>query len=436
MKTLLSALSLGVLAVGLAAQALVIDLADPPEGKAFTRVYGHGNTDDGRFGVPVCGGFDVDGDGYKDTAFAQFLGDPLGRAGAGIVTLVFGDGRVVDDLGGGSVQPIEKDAAAPRTDILHIAGALPSESTGSEIWMDDVNGDGFGDLLIARQNFSHPTANPARPGAGGLTIVFGSAGLRDLTALNTGSEQNYLDLSDVPPLISTLTFVGPQSYDRLGIWMRTGDITGDGVADILVGTDEEGAPGTSITNNSGACYVIRGGGHLANVSIPLADLFEFGTASFPDVLKGHVARITPPLDSADYHFGGTVQVADLDPNGRAEILIAATLNRAGAGIRLPSAPSGTGEARGGSIDGTVFILWDENFPPTLWPEGYALSVDASAPGDYTRIDGGSANRSFGEELIGGLDYDGDGLPEFFAGDLVASPLARSSAGEGYVFYAA
>ncbi|NIP94996.1 MAG: hypothetical protein GWO24_16745, partial [Akkermansiaceae bacterium] len=45
-------------------------------------------------------------------------------------------------------------------------------------------------------------------------------------------------------------------------------------------------------------------------------------------------------------------------------------------------------------------------------------------------------RSFGEEILGGLDYSGDGFPDLMVGDLVADPRGRNNAGRGYVFYSA
>jgi|GEM_PF-6269771 len=64
----------------------------------LTRVYGRGLDDDGAKGVPIAGGYDCNGDGHLDYAFAQIQGDPLGRIGVGEVTLVFGDGTI-----GGSI---------------------------------------------------------------------------------------------------------------------------------------------------------------------------------------------------------------------------------------------------------------------------------------------------------------------------------------------
>lgn len=395
---------------------LTLDLGSPPPTAQITRIFGHGNEDDGVRGVPVCGGSDCDGDGYADFAFAQFLGDPLDRVGAGEVTFVFGDGSI-----GFTAQ-----SSTFQSRILRIAGEQPGETAGAEAWMDDVTGDGLGDLLIGRQNYS--LEDKERRGAGALTLLIGSPSWRA-----QADSLSYWDLGAPPEGTKQITFVGPAAYDRLGIWMRTGDITGDGIADILVGADEVDAEGASVDQNQGAVFVIRGGPHLLNAP-EIIDLAEMGTQSFPGSLRGHIARIDPPEGSDDFHFGGTVQVCDLDGNGPAEVIVAATLNRAGASVRLSDAPSGTGEGTGGSPNGTVFIIWNENFPPGPWPHNYRFKANAPPIGSYTRIDGPEDGQSFGEELLGGLDYSGDGFPDLMIGDLVADPAGRTNAGRGYTLY--
>lgn len=402
--------------IALAAPTLTLDLASPPPGSKITRIHGHGKNNAGALGVPVCGGHDCDGDGHRDFAFAQFQGDPLGRSNAGEVTIIFGDGTI-----GGS-----KDSDIAQAGILLIAGAQDDENAGSETWMDDLTGDGLGDLLIARQNYSLELPAPAvdRRGAGALTILVGSPGWKTHAAGLTP-----LDLASPPAGIQLITFVGPSAWDRLGIWVRSGDITGDGIADLAVGADEVDANGQSVTHNQGAVFVIRGGPHLLQ-SPTLVDLANFGQPTFPTNLKGHVARIDPPTGSSNFHFGATLQVADLDSNGRAEVIVAAALSRAGAQLDLPDAPGGTGEASGGSENGTVYIIWDENFPPGLWPETHQFGVDSPPFGDFTIIEGDGPARNFGEELIGGLDFSGDGFPELMIGDL----SANNAAGRGHLFY--
>ena len=379
------------------------------------RVYGHGSNNGGTAGVPVAGGFDCDGDGFVDCAFAQIKGDPLGRSNAGEVSLVFGDGTIGGTFDSGAVDPR----------ILRIFGDQTNEIAGAEIWIDDVTGDGIGDLLIGRQNYSPTTL---RSGAGALTVIIGEADLRNHTATQ-------IDLRSPPADVKIVTFVGKSRYDRLGIWMRTGDIDGDGIADIVVGADEMDEAGESVTYNSGATYVIRGGPHLATAPTAV-DLADFGTTA----LERHIALLLPPAGSSKSHFGATVQIGDLDGNGRGEILVAATLARAGASLRLTSHPSGTGESSGGTPQGTLYISWDENFPQTPWPAGYTFTITEPPIGDFTQIDGlaGQAgvlrNRAFGEDMLAGLDYSGDGLPDLFVGDIIGDTPNGSSSGMGNVFY--
>jgi hypothetical protein len=387
--------------------AVEVDLFGlPTSGGALFRV--QGSVGNGAFGVPVAGGHDCDGDGHADTAMAAMLASPLGRTQAGLVYLVFGDGTI-----GGTL-----DTAVVQERILRIAGVGPSENAGSEIWIDDVTGDGVGDLLIARQNF---TTN-GRIGAGALTILVGGADLKAHAAA-----LQLFDLANPPAASTMTTIVGANALDRLGIWMRTGDVDGDGIADIVVGADQQANGGET---HAGVVYLIRGGAHLAVDQT--IDLASFGTTA----LAGHLARIVPPPGSQHDHFGATVQIADLDGNGRGEVLIAAALNRAGASLGAFGAPPGSAHGVGGTDDGSVYIVWDDNVPSGAWSAGLTLAT-AALPGSRTLIHGGVPNVSFGEELLGGLDYDGDGNADLFVGDLTGDwSVARNRpfAGSGHVFY--
>jgi hypothetical protein len=201
------------------------------------------------------------------------------------------------------------------------------------------------------------------------------------------------------------------------------------VDDLLVGADREASDGVG---DAGAVYLFRGGAYLE--ATHAIDLQNLATAS-----PGNVARVRPraladDIDdlAQDYHFGATVFLADLDGNGTAEVLAAAALNRAGAAL----APlGGSGNGSGGTPQGTLYIAWDDNFAGD-WLPAPDFIVDAG-PGGYTIIDGSGANEEFGEELLGGLDYDDDGKPDLFVGDLTANGwggISRSNAGLAHAIY--
>ncbi|MFT4572210.1 MAG: hypothetical protein ACI8TX_000356 [Hyphomicrobiaceae bacterium] len=390
--------------------AIVIDLADTAaEPGVLTRV--HGSVGNGAFGVPVAAGGDCDNDGFQDYAFASMTASSSGGTSGGIAYLVFGSGALGETL----------DTQVAQERILEIHGAGAHENAGSELWMDDVTGDGIGDLLIARQNY---TAGAGRIGTGALTILVGGPELRTHAATLTP-----IDLASPPAALTVFTLVGANEFDRLGIWMRTGDVSGDGIADIAIGADQRDLSGGA---NNGAVFVVRGGSHLA-VDAEI-DLLNFGATS----LAGDVALILPPTGTNEYHVGATVTVGDLDGNGRAEVIAAAALNRAGAALLANGAPFGSARPVGGSAKGTAYIIWDDNFPlgTGAWSAGLTLTI-GSLPGSLSEISGGTGNRSFGEELIAGFDFDDDGNADLFVGDIVGdiSPASnRTNAGSGHVFF--
>jgi len=390
-----------------------------------------GSVGKGYLGVPVAAGYDLDGDGHNDYAMAAFQAAPQGRNQAGQIFVVFGDGKVAG--------VIDTASADPR--ILEIHGDQRQENAGSEIWMAEVTDDSYGDLIICRQNF---TPDASRIGAGALTIIPGSPQLHTMAANGT-----VLDLRSPPENLTMITLIGAKAYSRLCIWARNGDITGDGVEDLAIGADQES---NGDDTHGGAVYLLRGGDWLLTAND--IDLADFATGTGTDV-PGKLARVRPSVvlgdtHTAHYHFGATVQVADLDGDESAELIAAAALNRAGASLAPLGATGGSTHASGGTPNtvgqpprGTAYIVWADNFTGSWIPA--PDFVVGSGPGTSTIISGGinpggntgPDNADFGEEILGGLDYDDDGTIDLFVGDLTADGYAttsRSNAGLGHVIY--
>lgn len=409
-------------ALSIAQPAKTIDLLDidPAATPGFYKVFGAEG--DGQYGVPMTGGEDMDGDGNKDIAIGYFTVPFGGVQEAGKAVVVLGKGPII-----GSV-----DLAAQTDSFVSFSGFQQIENLGSEIWMRDVTGDGLGDLLICRQNYT-PETN--RLAAGALTIIPGNANFRTLA-----DERAVLNMNSSDERLPRMDIIGANASDRLGIWVRVGDVDGDGINDVLLGADQNDTRGS----NAGEVWVIRGGSHLnPTSSVETLDLATRSTSR----LNGQIARILPPqqVGATRAHFGATLYCADMDDNGRAEVLVAATLNRSGASRRPPGTSTTTHQSSGGIANGTLFIAWDDNFPTTLpWPDDF--TIDLAAPtGTVTSINGDgpggiiatNKHTSFGEEIAAGYDFDNDGKSDLFVGDLVgdASPgRTRSASGTGLIFY--
>ena len=385
-----------------------LDLLTVQDGDGILqRIYGADG--EGSFGVPLAAGHDVDGDGIADSMIAYLTASPNDLHRAGEVDLVFGTGLL-----DGS---IDTDIDSPS--FLRIWGEAAQETAGAEVWMDDVTGDGLGDLLICRQNYTLG----ARIGAGALTILPGGAHLRTLANSLTP-----IDLAAAPASVRETTIVGADEGDRLCIWVRTGDIDGDGVADLVMGADQESGDASL---HRGGAWVVRGGSHLDDAGF--IDLDDFGTVS--DDLAGDIAHLIPAGGASHLHAGATCTIGDLDGNGRGEVLFATTLNRAGAIIAPPGGDFET-HASGGTAKGSVLIAWDENFPLTPWSLGYELTISSSETPGFTFLDGESINERFGEELLAGKDLNGDGDPDLVIGDLQGDPDGRAGAGIAYAVFEA
>ncbi|MGQ0618296.1 MAG: Ig-like domain-containing protein [Panacagrimonas sp.] len=268
----------------------VMTLVAPTRG--FVRFQADGPHD--RFGNSVSTAGDLNGDGFADVIVGSPLADPRGRTDAG---------RAHVWLGAPAAR-LSGAAAAIRLD-----GAQAGDHAGTAVSAGDLNGDGRADAIIGS-----PLAGAAgleRSGAihvvygasGGLAAVSGSlarltgengytldgdaAGAQFGTSLATG-DVNADGLADAiigapfahkgagavhvaygsvlaRPAHSTVSarsgaglfLRGASGGDNAGHAVASGDVNGDGLADVLIG-----APGMRAGVGSGGAYALFGGRSL------------------------------------------------------------------------------------------------------------------------------------------------------------------------------
>ncbi len=354
-------------------------------------------------GEPVgCG--DFDGDGYDDVVMCAFYG-PAGssneRRAAGKLHMWFGGPNVLDS-------GLVYDAAAPTAPTVEIWGARAGDFLGTEVDTGDVNGDGFADILACAENADGFGTDRSRLQAGALYVILGRQEWPDR-----------IDLATSPD--GVVEILGAFPRDRCGFWAVAGDVTGDGVKDIVVSADlSQGPSGSGPVR--GAVYIIPGRTNLP-ARIDLGD---------PSTLSALGITAIYGIDAGD-HLGSSLATGDFDGDGRIDIAVGVGLNRAGAAFSDYGEGNGQGGGGGDGPDnsrgevGEAYIL----FGRESWPAQIQL---ADPPGNNMTIFYGiESGDAFGEEVRAG-DVDGDGKDELAVGALTASPDGRSGAGAGYIFW--
>jgi hypothetical protein len=212
------------------------------------------------FGHSVAGAGDLNGDGYGDVV----VGAP--SAGASSV------GKALVYLG----SPVGI-AASPNFTLASPAGT--GASFGNAVsGADDVDGDGYADLLIGADGADGATTGDF---AGRAYVFRGGAS-------GVGSTPD-------------VTLIGSQAGGAFGRWVsRAGDVNGDGYADVIIGADGEGGADRTA---SGWAYVYLGG--------------PGGAATTP------ATTLTGP-DGQGSWFGRCVASAgDVDGDGYADVIVGA-----------------------------------------------------------------------------------------------------------------
>jgi hypothetical protein len=179
---------------------------------------------DDRPGFGMAGAGDMDGDGLDDLAVGADLEDSAGTS-AGAVYIFYGHGdRLTDKVSLGTAD-------------VKLTGEAPGDRAGFDVSIPgDLDGDGFDELVVGA--FLHDASGAD---AGAAYVFFGEE------ARLSGA----VSVSAAPTKL-----LGEAAGDFAGFAVGpAGDVTDDGIDDLMVGATFNDAGGT----NSGAVYILFGG---------------------------------------------------------------------------------------------------------------------------------------------------------------------------------
>ncbi len=333
---------------------------DIAEGQQDFTVIGASQGDN--LGFVVASG-DVNGDDIDDILVgARFSSGPDGdRIYAGEAYVVFGS----PDLSG------TVDMALDEQDFT-ILGAGGSDYLGYALTAGDVNGDGVDDLIVAAPGADGPSGD--RSNAGEIYVAFGSPTL-------SGRVDTALDQQD-------FTIVGAQAEWFLANFAASGDVNGDGIDDILVGTHMADGPDGQRADG-GVAYVIFG-------SPDLEGAFDLASDEGALTIWG--------ADTNDWS-GFVLTAGDVNGDETDDILV---------GARNADGPD-----NGRTNCGEVYVIFGS--------AELAGSIDIAEEKQDVTIIGSDFNGLFGHSLASG-DVNGDGIADV----LVGAPTANSRAKAGQV----
>lgn len=313
---------------------------------------------------------DVNGDGVDDLLVCASLGDFTGRTDAGIAYLILG--------GPAFFNSPTRDLAVNGTWHMRVAGPVAGGDMGGAglfggfdthaAAIGDITGDGLGDIVLG----VHLAAGGASE-AGRVYVIFGSSvppptfpGLTFNLAVGTGYN---------------VRIDGDGELDELGDYVLTGDITGDGIHELIIPNQYFSRGG--FFDSEGAVHVFRG---------------KPTWSSFYS-LAGTPAEITLYGGRRDDNLGEAAVVADFNGDGIDDLAVAA-----------PGAELGTLNTQQG--DGIVYGLLGR----TSFQTGTHLFSYATATPDFRLV--GEFQQGLGRTLASG-DFNGDGYHDLAAGEWFA-----------------
>lgn len=344
---------------------------------------------------------DVNGDGIDDL----LVGAPFMQTfqGAGGAYLIFGrpiDNPMPAELSLSALRPADAENTNSGFGVVFEGSQIGAQTAVAAAGGQDVNGDGVADVVIGT-NFSGGI-NGARPSF--IFVVYGRPASRpwpaqfDLVGLQINTATG----------LDGFTIISNNPGNGLGASAAAlGDFTGDGLADIGLGSPFEGVDGSS----NGGAVIIPG-----RISGP-----DLGFAQGLDLGLGQVRATVSVLSYGEENsfIGQSMAgIGDVNKDGRPDLAVGGTLSDIG-----------------GEDGGIVFVLFGRQAGDPLPAEFSLEDLLPGQGGDGTQgvvLVGGTGNL-MGSTVSALGDVSGDGIDDFIVG-APGLDLGGADVGGAYVVY--
>jgi hypothetical protein len=287
----------------------------------------------GEFGAALAAG-DFDNDGFADLAAGARFRTVGGEQAAGSVGVLYGSGTGLTTAGGQL--------------FTQVGGAEEeSDQFGAALAAGDFDNDGFADLAAGASGENVG----ARPGAGAVSILYGSA-----SGLTAGGGQLFTQVGGAV-----------ESGDQFAAALTAGDFDNDGFADLAAGAPGENVGGVP---SAGAVSVLYGSG--GGLTIAGGRLFT---------------QVGGAVEGGDV-FGSALATGDFNQNGFADLAVGAPFEDVG----------------GAELAGAVSVLYGS---------GGGLSTAGGRL--FTQVAGAVEDFDLFGSAVAGGDLNDDGFDDLIAG---------------------